>query len=111
MTNKNTTKQAQQRPNRTSAPADAETPLHVELAAEAMLEGWTRAQVLDTLISRIRRDRRYLAYRKAGNRRTSYDDDVQQDMRAFALAVCWLTESPASKVTQQHSTLATAQTP
>ena len=86
MTNKTTTKPTRQRTQRTSAPADAETPIHVELAAEAVLEGWTREQVIDTLISRIRRDRRYLAYRKACNRRTSYDDQVQQDMRALALA-------------------------
>jgi hypothetical protein len=33
------------------------------------------------------------AYRKACNRRTSYDDQVQQDMRAFALAACWLDEA------------------
>jgi hypothetical protein len=72
--------------------ADPETPLHVELATEAVLEGWTRDQVIDTLIGRISRDRRYLAYRKACNRRTSYDDQVQQDMRALALAACWLDE-------------------
>lgn len=81
-----------QRPLQTGAQADAETPLHVDLAAEAVLEGWTREQVIDTLISRISRDRRYLAYRKACNRRTSYDDQVQQDMRALALAACWLAE-------------------
>ena len=27
--------------------AEAETPLHVELAAEALLDGWTREQVID----------------------------------------------------------------
>jgi hypothetical protein len=88
-----TTKQARQRTKGASAPADAETPIHVELAAEAILEGWTREQVIDTLVSRLRRDRRYLAYRKACNRRTSYDDQVQQDMRALALAACWLAET------------------
>ena len=82
------TKPTRQRNKGASVPADAETPLHVELAAEAVLEGWTREQVIDTLISRISRDRRYLAYRKACNRRTSYDDQVQQDMRALALAPC-----------------------
>ncbi len=83
-----TTKQARQRTKGASVSADAETPVHVELAAEAILDGWTRERVIDTLISRIRRDRRYLAYRKACNRRTSYDDEVQQDMRALALVAC-----------------------
>lgn len=89
-----TTKQTRQRTTRASAPADAETPIHVALAAEAVLEGWTHEQVVATLVSRISRDRRYLAYRKACNRRTSYDDEVQQDMRALALAACWLVERP-----------------
>lgn len=76
--------------------ADAETPLHIELAAEAMLDGWTRARVIYTLIGRISRDRRYLAYRKACNRHTSYDDQVQQDMRALSLAAVWLEEQEGS---------------
>lgn len=92
MTTKATTKPTRPRNKRASAPADTETPIHLELAAEAALEGWTREQVLDMLVSRISRDRRYLAYRKACNRRTSYDDQVQQDMRALALAICWLEE-------------------
>ncbi len=75
--------------------AGTESPLHVELATKAVLAGWTREQVIDTLISRIRRDRRYLAYRKACNRRTNYDDQVQQDMRALALAACWLADAGA----------------
>ena len=66
--------------------------IHVELAAEAMLEGWTHKQVIDILSSRISRDCRYLAYRKACNRRTSYDNQVQQDMRALALVAVWLEE-------------------
>src|SRR5215469_2896942 len=103
MTTKTTTKPTRQRNTRKSAPVDTETPVHVELAAEAVLEGWTRHQVLDMLVSRIRRDRRYLAYRKACNRRTNYDDQVQQDMRALALATCWLTELPASEAPQQRS--------
>ena len=52
----------------------------------------TREQVIAGLISRIKRDQGYLAYRKACNRRTSYDDRVQQDMRALSLAACWLEE-------------------
>ncbi len=92
MTNKTTTKLKWQRTQRTSAPVDAEALIHVELAADAVLDGWTREQVIATLISRLRRDRRYLAYRKACNRRTSYDDEVQQDMRALALAACWLSD-------------------
>ena len=78
-------KQTTGRRNRqTHTPADTETPLHVALAAEAVLDGWTRNRVIGTLIGRISRDRRYLAYRKAGHRRTSYDDQVGHDMRACA---------------------------
>jgi hypothetical protein len=96
MTNKTTTKLTRQRNTQTSTPVVAETPVHVELAAEAVLERWIHDQVIDTLISRISRDRRYLAYRKACNRRTSYDDQVQHDMRALALAACWLAEQRES---------------
>lgn len=99
------TKQARQRTKGTRAPADAETPLHVELATEAVLEGWTHEQVVDTLISRISRDRRYLTYRKACNRRTSYDDEVQQDMQALAIAICWLQEQPITPAPLNHSAL------
>jgi hypothetical protein len=77
----------------TTTTADTETPLHIELAAEAVLEGWTRERVIEALIGRIRRDRGYLAYRKVCNRRMSYDEQVWQDMRALALAACWLDES------------------
>src|SRR5215475_8318243 len=111
MTNKTTSKRIRQRNTQTSVPTNAEIPLHIELAAEAVLEGWTHEQVIDMLVSRISRDRRYLAYRKACNRRTSYDDQVQQDMRALALATCWLTELSASEAPQQRSAPITAQTP
>jgi hypothetical protein len=67
--------------------------LHLDLTAEALSDGWTRAQVIAALIGRIKRDQGYLAYRKACNRRTSYDGQVQQDMRALALAACWLEEA------------------
>ncbi|HEV8192304.1 MAG TPA: hypothetical protein VGP82_12625, partial [Ktedonobacterales bacterium] len=77
MTNKTRTTSTRQRTQQTGAQAHAETLIHVELAAEAVLEGWTHERVIDRLIGRIRRDRRYLAYRKACNRRTSYDDQVQ----------------------------------
>jgi hypothetical protein len=53
----------------------------------------TCEQVVAGLISRIKRDQGYLAYRKACNRRTSYDDQVQQDMLALALAAVLLEES------------------
>jgi len=52
----------------------------------------TREQVIAGLISRIKRDQGYLAYRKACNRRTSYDDQVQQDMLALAFAAVLLGE-------------------
>jgi hypothetical protein len=60
------------------------------LASEAILQGWTRQQVIAALISRIRRDEGYLAYRLATGRRTTYDDQVKADMRALALAACRL---------------------
>jgi hypothetical protein len=65
---------------------------HLDLAAQALVDGWTRAQVISALIGRIQRDERYLAYRKACNRRTSYDGQVQADMCALALAAVWLEE-------------------
>jgi len=74
------------------APAEQGTPPHVALASEALLEGWTWQQVIAALVSRIRRDEGYLAYRRATGRRTSYDDQVKADMRALALAACWLSE-------------------
>jgi hypothetical protein len=49
--------------------------------------------------SLLHRDERYLAYRKASGRHTSYYDQVQADMLAMALAICYLEEpaSPASR--------------
>jgi hypothetical protein len=72
---------------------DAAPAVHLELAAEAVLNGWTREQVIEALIGRIQRDQHYLAYRKACNRRTSYDNQVQQDLRALALAAVLLDET------------------
>ncbi|HLY29463.1 MAG TPA: hypothetical protein VKQ36_00415, partial [Ktedonobacterales bacterium] len=69
---------------------DPNEPVHMALAAEALLDGWTRSRVIGALVSRIHRDERYLAYRKASGRRTSYDEQVQADMRALALAALWL---------------------
>ena len=65
-------------------------PLHGALAVPALLEGWTRERVIEALIGRVRRDEGYLAYRRACGRRASYDEQVQADMRALALAACWL---------------------
>jgi hypothetical protein len=62
------------------------SPTYIQLAGDALLAGMTREQVIAGLISRIMRDQGYLAYRKACNRRTGYDNQVQQDMRALALA-------------------------
>jgi hypothetical protein len=75
-------------------------PLHLDLAAQALMEGWTRQQVIAALIARIQRDERYLAYRKAYNRRTSYDEQVQADMRALALATVWLQDDQSSQEKQ-----------
>jgi hypothetical protein len=64
----------------------------LDLAGEAVLAGMTHKLVVAQLISRIRRDERYLAYRRASGRRTRYDDQVRSDLRTRALAVCWLLE-------------------
>ena len=50
----------------------------------------SREQVIEAIIKRIRRDEAHLAYRSASGRRTSYDDLVTADLRALALARCWL---------------------
>jgi hypothetical protein len=80
-------------PRANDTPADDGTPLHVALASEALLEGWTRHQVIAALASRIRRDEGYLAYRRAMGRHTTYDDQVKAGMRALALAACWLEDA------------------
>lgn len=67
-------------------------PRHITLAREALLAGMTRESLVTALLGRVRRDAGYLAYRKACNRRTSYDEQVQQDMRALALAAVLLEE-------------------
>jgi|GEM_PF-3310526 hypothetical protein len=59
-----------------------------------MLNGLTREQVIAALQSRIRRDEGNLSYRRATGRHTSYDDNVQGDLRAIALAICYLEEAP-----------------
>jgi hypothetical protein len=71
-------------------PADAAS--YLDLAGEAVLAGMTREQVVTQLVSRIRRDHNYIAYRKACNRRTRYDGQVLADMRALALAAVLLGE-------------------
>jgi hypothetical protein len=68
---------------------------HLDLAAEALADGWTREQVVRALIVRVHRDTSYLAYRKASNRRTGYDAQVQQDRLALSLAAVWLQEDLA----------------
>jgi hypothetical protein len=65
-----------------------------ELAADGLLQGLTRPQVIAALLGRISRDEHYLAYRKACHRRTSYDTQVEADLVALALAACWLEERP-----------------
>ena len=67
-------------PTTDNAKSEPRTIPHLDLAAEA-------------LISRVKRDQGYLAYRKACNRRTSYDSQVQQDIRALSLAAVWLEDS------------------
>ena len=76
--------------------AGPDTP-YLALAGEA---GMTREQVILQLVSHIRRDQGYLAYRKASGRRTRYDDQVTSDLRALAFAVVLLDET-ASEVSQR----------
>jgi hypothetical protein len=67
---------AQQRQRHTTDPEVPETRSAppVELAAEALLTGMTRAQVIAQLVSRMRHDQGYLAYRKACHRHTRSDE-------------------------------------
>jgi hypothetical protein len=71
---------------------------HLELAGEAVLAGMTREHVIVQLVRRIRRDEGYLAYRKACNRRTRYDEQVTSDLCALALAAVWLEAGPPTHV-------------
>ena len=88
------TEQRQRQQWRVTAITDAEVgpSPHVELAADALLAGMTREQVIAQLLSRIRRDESYLAYRKACHRHTRYDDEMTADLRALALAAVLLGE-------------------
>jgi hypothetical protein len=73
---------------------DVQTPRHLALASDALVEGWTRERVIAALVDRIRRDGGYLVYRRASGRRTSYDELVAADLRVLALAACWLKDEP-----------------
>jgi hypothetical protein len=74
-------------------------PRYLALAREAAFSGLTRERVITALLGRIRRDEGYLAYRKTAKKHTSYDDQVEADLRALALAICYLEEParPASR--------------
>jgi len=74
----------------------ANSTTYLDLAADGALAGLTRAQVVTALIERIGRDVHYLAYREACRRHTRYDDQVTADLRALALAACWLSEPAES---------------
>jgi hypothetical protein len=76
----------------TAADTRATTSAHLELAAEAILDGWTRERVINALIGRIKRGEGYLAYRRACGKRTRYDKQVTADLPALALAVCRLSD-------------------
>ena len=88
------TEQHQRQQRRVTAITDAEVgpSPHVKLAAEALLAGMTREREIAQLLSRIRRDETYLAYRKACHRHTRYDDEVTDDLHALALAAVLLGE-------------------
>ena len=81
--------------------AEPATP-YVDLAGEAVLAGMTGEQVVAQLVSRIKRDQGYLAYRKASGRKTRYDDQVTSDLRALALAAVLLDEQVESAATAEH---------
>lgn len=95
----NTRAQRTRRHTATSRPESDTSPTYIQLAGDALLAGMTREQTIAGLISRIKRDQGYLAYRKACNRKTSYDDQVQQDMLALALAAVLLEESVSARPT------------
>lgn len=65
-------------------------PIYIQLAGDALLGDMTRGQAIAGLVSRIKPDQGYLAYRKVCNRKTRYDDQVQQDMLALAFAAALL---------------------
>jgi hypothetical protein len=50
----------------------------------------TREQAIAQFVSHIQRDQGDLAYCKASGRTMRYDDQVTSDLRAIALAICWL---------------------
>lgn len=89
-----------EKPDTTTPPFTPDMPTppvnHLDLAADALADGWTREQVMRALIVRVHRDTSYLAYRKASNRRTGYDAQVQQDRLALSLAAFWLAEDEIS---------------
>ncbi|HEV8191527.1 MAG TPA: hypothetical protein VGP82_08580 [Ktedonobacterales bacterium] len=87
------TKTRARRPTTTPRLEGDASPTYIQLAGDALLEGMTRERAVAGLVSRIKRDQGYLAYRKACNRRTSYDEQVRQDMLALALAAVLLEES------------------
>lgn len=72
----------------------SDEPRYLALAREAILSGLTQKHVISGLHRRIRRDERYLAYRKTTNRQSSYDEQLEADLRVLALAICYL-EEPA----------------
>jgi hypothetical protein len=63
---------------------------YLDLAGEAVLAGVTREQVIAQLVSRIKRDQGYLAYRRASGRKTRYDVQVTSDLQVLALAAVLL---------------------
>jgi hypothetical protein len=71
----------------------------------------TREEAVAGLISRIKRDQGYLAYRKACNRRMSYVDQVQLDMQALALAAPLLEKAARLPQSPTHSIAAAPAAP
>jgi len=98
------TKTRTRRHTATPRPDGEASPTYLQLAGDALLAGMTREQAIAGLISRIKRDQGYLAYRKACNCRTSYDGQVQHDMLALALAAVLLEEVSAPERTVFAST-------
>ena len=81
-------------PAQTWPPTVAEVQRQLDLAGEALLAGLSREHVVMALIGRIARDEHSLAYRRACHLHTTYDTQVEADLRAIALAACWLQDGP-----------------
>ena len=79
--------------------SEQEEPIDIEqLAQEAAEIGFvTKEQVIGHLINRIKRDRKYLAYRQHSKRTTGYDDLVAMDALVTARLIWLLQQEEGQK--------------